>query len=119
MAQVLLVGKDWQTRALLRAQLIEEGVDVEAHERAQEATLELEAKELLPDLVIADLSSSDAPASEVELLAVWARHIPVWVIASHSLILDNTLKGRGFQMILFRPLDVGELVEQIKRRVGK
>ncbi len=119
MAQVLLLGKDWQTRALLRAQLIEEGVDVEGHESAPEANLDLEAKELLPDLVIADLSSSDAPSEEIELLAAWAKHVPVWVIASHSLILKDTLKGRGFQMILFRPLDVGELVEQIKQRLEK
>ena len=119
MAQVLVLGKDWQTRALLRAQLIEEGLDVEAHESAQGASLDLAAKELLPELVVADLASSDDPTAEVELLAAWARHVPVWVIASHTLILNNTLKGRGFQMILFRPVDVGELVEQIKQRVEK
>ncbi len=119
MAQVLLLGKDWQTRALLRAQLIEEGIEIEAHENAQEANLDPETKELLPQLVIADVASSDDPSAEVRLLATWARHVPIWVIASHTLILNKTLKGRGFQMILFRPVDVGELVEQIKNRLEK
>ena len=35
MAQVLITGKDWTSRALLRAQLIEEGFDVEAYENVQ------------------------------------------------------------------------------------
>ena len=37
MTQVLLAGKDWQARALVRAQLIEEGLDVEADETIREA----------------------------------------------------------------------------------
>jgi CheY-like chemotaxis protein len=117
MAQVLLLGKDWQARALLRAQLLEEGLDVEACETALEASRSSESGELLPALVVADLASSDDPAAEAEALAAWSKQVPVWAIASHNLILDNSLKGRGFEMILFRPVDVGELVEQIKRRV--
>lgn len=117
MAQVLLLGKDWQARALLRAQLREDGIEVEAHESAREANLDLESKQLMPELAIADLASSDDPDSEIELLAAWARHFPVWVIAHPTLIVNKSLKGRGFEMILLRPIDVGELVEQIKRRV--
>jgi len=30
-----------------------------------------------------------------------------------NLIVDKKLKGRGFEVILFRPIDVGEIVEQI------
>ncbi len=117
MAQVLLLGKDWQTRALLRAQLIEEGLEVEAHETAHEVNLDLQTPELLPELVVADLASSDDPGAETERLAAWAGRLPVWVIANHSLISNTSLTSRGFEMILFRPVDVGELVVQIKRRV--
>ncbi len=56
MNRVLLVGKDWQARALLRAQLIEEGLKVEAHETVQEAVESLEMSPLLPGLLVADLS---------------------------------------------------------------
>lgn len=115
MAQIILVGKDWQARALLRAQLLEEGLDAEAYETADAALASL--GEILPALLLADLTSSDDPAGEIETLASWSGQIPTWIIASRSLILGKNLRARGFEMILFRPLDVGELVEQIKRRV--
>ena len=116
-AEILLVAKDWQARALLRAQLLEEGLEVEAHETVNQAVASLDARERLPNLVLADLSMSEDPTFDAELLAAWAKQVPVWVIASRNLIAQKTLQGRGFEMILFRPVDVGELVEQIKRRV--
>lgn len=115
MAKVVLTGKEWQARALLRAQLIEEGVEVEAFRTASEA---LEGPgDLLPSLLVVDLTESDDPEAEIEALARWTRQIPVWIVASRSLITGKSLRGRGFEMILFRPIDLGELVDQIKRRV--
>src|SRR5271157_1485571 len=67
-AQVLLAGKDWQARALLRAQLIEEGVSVEAYETVDEALAQLEWCFPLPALLIADISTSDGPTTDVEHL---------------------------------------------------
>jgi CheY-like chemotaxis protein len=117
MGQILLAGKDWQARALLRAQLLEEGLEVEAHETVSDAVASLESGESRPDLFLADLSLADDLASDVELLAASAKQVPVWVIASRNLIAQNALKGRGFEITLFRPVDLGELAEQIKRRV--
>ncbi len=115
MAQVILIGKEWQARALLRAQLIEEGLEVEACRTASEA---FEGSgELLPALVVADLTESDDPEAEIEELAKWSRQTHVWIIASRNMITGKSLRGRGFEMILFKPIDVGELVEQIKRRI--
>lgn len=115
MTLVYLAGKEWRTRALLRAQLIEEGVDVEAHESLAAGVASLEAGELLPGLLVADLTESDD--ADIGRLARWAKEIPIWVIAGRSVITEKSLKGRGFEMIFFRPVDVGELVDQIKRRV--
>jgi len=117
MAHLLLADKDWQARALLRAQLIEEGLDVEAYESVAEAVASLESQTPPPELLLADISMSDDPAGDVEALTAWTKRVAIWVIASPSLIAQGSLKGRGFEMILFRPVDVGELVEQIKRRV--
>jgi FixJ family two-component response regulator len=114
---VILVGKDWQARALVRAQLLEEGLDAEAYETASEALEGL--GEVLPALLIADLTAGDDPSAEIEALAAWSGQIPIWIIAGRSLILGKNFKSRGFEMILFRPVDVGELVEQIKRRVAE
>ena len=117
MTQVFIAGKDWQARALLRAQLIEEGVDVQAFETVAEALASLDASEFLPGLLVADLSASDNPPADIDQLVGWANQLPIWVIATHSMIAEKTLKGRGFEMILFRPVNLGELVGQIKQRV--
>src|SRR5271169_4662452 len=105
MTQVLLAGKDWKARALLRAQLLEEGVDVEAHESVTDAVASLGASEFTPCLFIADLAESDNPTADLDELAKWSREVSVWIIASHSMIIENTLRGRGFELILFRPVD--------------
>ena len=43
MSCVLIAGKDWQARALLRAQLLEEGFEVEAFEAIPDALATLGA----------------------------------------------------------------------------
>lgn len=113
---IVLVGKDWSARALLRAQLIEEGLAVEAHETAG-AALEGRKAGTFPALLIADLTASENPAAEVDQLTRWTKRIPIWVVASRTLRVEGGLDGRGFELILFRPLDAGNLVDQIKRRL--
>ncbi|HLW79235.1 MAG TPA: hypothetical protein VKU44_06510 [Terriglobia bacterium] len=117
MIPVLLAGRDWKTRALLRAQLIEEGVEVRAFESAAEA-IEAAQKETGPaPLLIADLTESADPTAEIRQLGSWSARLPIWIIARRSGSGAPDLEGRGFEAVLFRPIDVGELVEQIKRRV--
>jgi len=117
MSQIVIAGKDWQSRALLRAQLLDEGFDVEAHETIPEALVTLEPGTGLPDLFIADISASDDPSADVEALSAWSRKVPIWIIASRAYIIEKGLKGHGFEMILLRPVDVNELVDQIKQRL--
>ena len=116
-AEILLVGRDWRARALLRAQLIEEGLDVEAHENVHEALASLPSTPRLPALLLVDLSASDDPTADLEQLSRWSRRIPTWIMASRS--FSSALSGGRFEKILFRPLDVGALVEQIKQRLMK
>ena len=118
MSYILLAGKDWQARALLRAQLLEEGFEVDAHETIPDALAALESGTNVPHLLIADISASDEPSADVEALAAWSRKIPTWVIASRAFIIEKKLRGHGFEMILLRPVDVGELVDQIKQRLA-
>jgi len=117
-SQVFLAGKDWQARALLRAQLMEEGISVEAYETVADALARLEFFPARPALLIADISASDHPSADVERLANWATRLPVWIIASHTSSVKGGLEGRGFEALLFRPLDMGKLVEQIQQRLG-
>jgi CheY-like chemotaxis protein len=117
MPQVLLVGKQWKARALIRAQLIEEGLDVEAYQTVRDALERLKTSTQRPPLLIADLSESDDPSADLDQLAKWAKRVPLWILASPSTIVSQGLQGRGFEAILFRPLDVGKLVDQIKQRL--
>jgi DNA-binding NtrC family response regulator len=119
MPGVFLVGEEWSPRALLRAQLLEEGVSVEAFETAGEAVQAMDASVVLPPLVIADLSSSDDPRGDVGLLAPLARAVPIWIIAGKTVTASTDLEGRGFERVLLKPLDAGKLVEQIKRRLER
>ena len=118
MNRILLAGKDWQARALLRAQLLEEGFDVDAHETIADALATLPLAANVPDLFIADISASDDPSADVDALSAWSRRIPIWVIASRTYIVEKGLRGHGFEVILLRPVNVGELVDQIKRRLA-
>jgi len=117
-AQVLLAGKDWQARALVRAQLLEDGVGVEAFETVREALAQLEFFPVRPALLIADIAASDHPSADVDSLANWARRLPIWIIASHTSRVPGGLDGRGFEKLLFRPVDMGKLIEQIRERLA-
>lgn len=114
---ILIAGKDWQARALLRAQLLEEGFEVEAYESIPDALADFRPGHNLPKLLIADISSSDHPTADVQTLSAWSRKIPIWIIASRNYITEKGLRGHGFGMTLLRPVDVGELVAQIKQKL--
>jgi len=116
-SRILIAGKDWQARALLRAQLLEEGFGVEACENIPEALSTLGPGANLPGLLIADISASDEPSADVESLSAWSRKIPIWIIARRTYIVEKGLEGHGFEMVLLRPVDLGELVDQIKQRL--
>jgi response regulator RpfG family c-di-GMP phosphodiesterase len=67
-------------------------------------------------MLVAELSGSDS-RSELEQLSELAARLPVWVLASHSDVDETILKGRGFETLLFRPVDMGDLVRRTKRRL--
>ncbi len=115
MAQLVLVGKDWKTRALLRAQLLEEGVEVEAYESLQDALHAVTAS--LPVLLVADLTASDDIGADIHSLADWAPNVPTWILAGHSPQVAKRLEGHNVERVFFRPLDVGHLASLIRSRV--
>jgi hypothetical protein len=104
-ATVVLVSGDWQTRALLRAQLLEEGCSVHAFESLGDAAPAF-AGLARPLLVIAELSGDELPAELTQLSAL-AVGRPVWVLAKHSEVDEATLRGRGFEAAFFRPVHIG------------
>jgi DNA-binding NtrC family response regulator len=118
MAQILITGKDWTERALLRAQLIEEGLDVEAYEDVRTVVDSLWGSREMPSLVIVDLFASEKPVEDIATLSHWAKLLPIWVLAGHGTTGADILAGQGFEKVLFRPLDLGKLVQEIKERLA-
>ena len=118
MAKILMSGSDWTSRALLRAQLIEEGFDVEAYEGVEELVRMLWASKAMPDLVIADLFEVAHPAEDVVMLSRWTKLAPIWVLAGHGSAEAESLDGRGFERVLYRPLEIGKLVQEVKQRLA-
>ncbi|MGH9359320.1 MAG: hypothetical protein ACRD1O_09140 [Terriglobia bacterium] len=118
MPRVLLAAKDWKFRALLRAQLQEEGFEVTAQESTRDALNELTNLADLPKLLVADVTGSIHPVAEVDLLARWAPFLPVWLILSQTVALNLDIKGLGFEWVIYRPQDMACLVDQIKNRVA-
>jgi CheY-like chemotaxis protein len=118
MTQVLLVGTDWSWRALLRAQLLEEGIDVRAYETSRDALNTVTDLMVLPKLLVADLHDSPRPEAEVDLLSKWRQLLPIWVITSHASKIDRDLDDAGIERVFARPVDLKRLVEEIKQRVG-
>jgi DNA-binding NtrC family response regulator len=117
MAQILIAGKGWTARALLRAQLIEEGFDVEAYEDVQEVVDRLWGSAEMPALLIVDLVESEKPAEDLATLSHWVKLLPVWMLVGHGIAGAGELDGQGFEKVLFRPIDVGTLVREIKERL--
>jgi len=140
MPGVLIISRDWQSRALLRAQLIEESCDVLAFvspEQARAALAKVERSKgegqksklksrstFSPGLVIADISAV-SDRGEIERLASLARSLPadapLWVIASRGEPGEGwieLLREAHLEEVFFRPIDGGELVARIKSRIG-
>lgn len=115
---LVLVSRDWQTRALLRAQLLEEGCRVRAYESVRDAGAALDRSLFPPSLLIVELSGEESPP-DLEQLSTLAGRLPVWVLASHSDVDEAALKGHGFEAVLFRPIDMSDLVRRVKRRLNE
>jgi CheY-like chemotaxis protein len=114
---MFLIGKDWSSRALLRAQLLEEGIDVEAYETSRDALNTVTSLTDLPKLLVADLQGSQNPESEIDLLSKWSALMPIWLITSRALKIDRKLENAGVERIIPRPVDVKQFVEEVKQRV--
>ena len=97
--------------------MLEDGVSVQAFETVREALAQLEYYPVRPALLVADITASDHPAADVDSLANRADLIPIWIIASHASSVTGSLDGRGFERVLFRPVDLGKLVEEIRQRI--
>jgi DNA-binding response OmpR family regulator len=107
---IVLIDARWPRRALLRAQLIEEGYDVIATDDWMTAKTYVEAL-LKPRLVIVDLQ--DLPTADVILDELDAHIDPsrVLVVTALGTLSSEELSKRGYH-VLARPATVNDIVRR-------
>ena len=104
MKTLLVVGRDWKFRALLRAQLREEGYHALGFETLQDAESEATGAAAL----IFDTSEA-SPTDWQPVLQRLAAQLPVIVVASTS--QEVTVAGAR---LLRRPLSLGDIINVVR-----
>lgn len=113
---IVLLGADWKSRTLIRAQLLEEGYDVVATDEWSTARRVLQsdprAKMMLLDL--------EGLAEPVAVLREAGRLIDpdrVLVLGGLGTVAASEVESLGFR-VLVRPFAIGDIVTEITRRLG-
>src|SRR5262249_25158124 len=105
---IVLLGADRRTRAPLRAQLLEDGLEVVATDTwpAMRRQLRPGSK---PRLAIVDLQGLDDPAGVLEALGVLMKPDRVLVLTALGSVPAGAIERAGFRM-LHRPASIEQVV---------
>jgi CheY-like chemotaxis protein len=113
---LLLVAEDWQSRALVLAELQEAGYEVNAQAGLPQALNHLGRHPEHPRLILLDLHG-DAFATP-ETVAALLHLVPgaklVLIVGVYAEPVWDRFATRG-NVVLRRPVSVGEIVDQVKR----
>lgn len=109
---IFIIGRDWKFRALLRAELLEKGLDAMGLESLEEAG-RLVAAGTLPRLTVFDATDYD-PSRDLNRLLALGKSGGLLLIVSPSTLLPQELSGAT---TLSRPIAVGTIVEEILRHL--
>jgi hypothetical protein len=112
---IVLLGAEWPTRALLRAQLIEEGYEVVATD-AWPIPRQFLRPGMKPRLVIVDLQGLPEPHIVLDELAVLIKPEHVLVVTALGTLAADDIRDRGFHLVS-RPASIGDIVTAARRIV--
>ena len=113
---VLLVAEDWQSRALVLAELQEAGYGVNAQAGLRQALNHLAQHPEHPQLVVLDLHGDEfaTPATVDALLRLVPKAKLILIIGVYAEPVWDRFATEG-NIVLRRPVTVGEIVQQVKR----
>jgi DNA-binding response OmpR family regulator len=109
---VVLLGAEWKTRALIRAQLIEEGFEVVATDTWPMMRGHLRPG-LKPRLAVVDLKDLDEPGRVLRDLAVLMKPERVFVLTAATTVPRPVIARLGHQ-ILDRPITIAAIVAAVR-----
>lgn len=105
---VVLLGPEWPERALLRAQLIEEGYSVVAIDEWP-IPRPYRRTGLKPRVIVIDLHGLPDPRATLDEVRLLMPSDRVLVVAAMGTLTGNELRRLGFKVIE-RPATIGEIV---------
>jgi hypothetical protein len=114
---VVLVGPAWPTRALLRAQLLEEGYDVIATD-AWPIPRQYLRSETKPRVLLIDLHGLPDPYTTLDELRRVIDAGSVVVLTAIGTVEIDSIREMGFRTVP-RPVTVGEIVREVAMVLGK
>jgi hypothetical protein len=109
-----LLGTEWQTRALLRAQLIEEGFEVLATD-SWPMMRRLLCPGEKPRLAIVDLQGLPEPERVLNDLGILMKRDRVLVLTAMNTVPPEAIERLGFR-VLKRPVSIGDVVTAVGPR---
>jgi DNA-binding response OmpR family regulator len=115
---VLLVSSDWRSRALIRAQLIEEGLEVEALEAWPEAERILLRRRDKPLVVVMDLAGAADAASAMTRLGELMPPDRVLILTGSPSPARDEVLASGFD-VLSRPLAIRDVIARTRALVDE
>ena len=115
-ADIVLLGAEWQPRALLRAQLIEDGFDVVATDSWPAMRRQLRPG-FKPRLAIVDLSGLPDPDRVLTELSVLMKPHRVLVLAALGTVPQASIERLGFAVV-GRPVAIKDVVAATARMLG-
>ena len=112
-ADVLLIGADWRLRALLRAQLIEQGFDVVALGSWDEAELLLRKRAVSARATVFDLEGEPNPQAALSTLARLVPPPTSVVLTSSAALPPADVRRLGFDHVIARPHSIDDAVKAV------
>ncbi len=109
--QILLAGGEWRPRALVLAQLKEEGYDVTAVETWDEAELLLRRRAVRPAVLIFDVVGESHREAALATAAKLIDPSHVIALTARSTLAADAVRAHGFTHVLERPYSVGDVAK--------
>lgn len=106
--EVVLLGVEWQPRALIRAQLIEDGFDVLATDAWPMMRHLVRSRK--PRLAIIDLQGLAEPRTVLDDLGALMTPARVLVLTAAGTLAPAEIERAGFR-VLQRPIAIGDVVK--------
>jgi DNA-binding response OmpR family regulator len=113
--EILLIAADWQLRALVRAQLLEEGYAVRALPSLEIALAHLLRSGGQPRLTIVDTQGLQVEARQLAELRRLTGQTPLILCGGVSGGGALAQEGLSPTEVLLRPFRVGDLVAQVRK----